>query len=143
MDQVEEAGHGLGAGEAAAGHDKGEPAAPLGRVGLVVGLLEPPEDVVAQPPGVLEGGQGEGVGGHPGQVAEVGHGPQREHQVVVGQRLKGVAPAQVDDLRSGSTPSTSARRNRVRGQAARSDTPTLPASTDPAATSASIGVKSR
>ena len=97
VDQVEEAGHGLGAGEAAAGDDEGEPAAPLGRVGLVVGLLEPPEDVVAQPPRVLEGGQGEGVGGHPGQVAEVGHRPHGQHQLVVRQGLQGVAPAQVDD----------------------------------------------
>jgi hypothetical protein len=64
----------------------------------VVGLLEPSEDVVAEPPGVLEGGQGEGVGGHAGQVAEVGHSPEGQHQVVVGERLQGVAAAQVDDL---------------------------------------------
>ena len=97
VDQVEQAGHGLGAGEAATGDDEGEPAAPLGRVGLVVGLLEPPQDVVAQPPRVLEGGQGEGVGGHPRQVAEVGHRPHGEHQLVVRQGLQGVAAAQVDD----------------------------------------------
>ena len=101
MDQVEQAGHGLGAGEPAAGDDEGEPAAALGRVGLVVGLLEPPQDVVAQPPRVLQGGQGEGVAGDAGQVAEVRHRAEGEHQVVVGQRLQGVAAAQVDDLAVG------------------------------------------
>jgi hypothetical protein len=51
VDQVEDAGDGLGAGEPAAGDDEGEPAAALARVVLLIGLLEPPDDVVARPRG--------------------------------------------------------------------------------------------
>jgi hypothetical protein len=63
--------------------------------------------------------------------------------VVVGQRLQGVAPAQVDDPPVGVDAEHLGPAEPGPGQAARSGTPTLPASTEPAATSASIGVKSR
>ena len=63
--------------------------------------------------------------------------------MVVGEGLKGVAAAQMDDLAVRVDAEHLGPAEPVRGQAARSGTPTLPASTEPAATSASIGVNSR
>src|SRR4029453_6122320 len=127
VDQVEEAGHGLGAGEPAAGHDKGEPAAPLGRVGLVVGLLEPPQDVVAEPAGVLPGGRGGGGGrppgpgggrglaATPGRSRKLGTAPRASTRWSYGRASRASPRRRWTTRRSGSTPRTSARRNPVRG----------------------------